>query len=345
MLLDSKEALMRHATDTITSRGPRDATSDNMTRLIVLVTLFVVCVMGLVTSAGSARAKVAGPNGQLVFARYDPAIDDSHVFTANPDGTHEQQLLSTAAEIPHWSPDGSAIAMICCPDLGLAPTIINADGSGLTQLPIPPGFPAGACNVWSADGSRLACGFGGFDPPQPDRDGMYTLRASDGGAVVQVTTTSGEDGAFDYSPEGGRIVFFRIDYSRPERNRTALFVVNVDGGGLRRITSWGLGGFTASWSPDGRWILFDANGRIWSVHPDGSGLRKLAIDTGGRDYFAQQPVWSPDGTMIALSMFIPGDGGHLDIYTVRSDGTGLVQVTHSPTGDEFPDWGTHALAT
>ena len=49
--------------------------------------------------------------------------------------------------------------------------------------------------------------------------------------------------------------------------------------------------------------------------------------------------------MIALSMFIPGDGGHLDIYTVRSDGTGLVQVTHSPTGDEFPDWGTHALAT
>ena len=131
------------------------------------------------------------------------------------------------------------IAMICCPDLGLAPTIINADGSRLTQLPIPPGFPAGACNVWSADGLRLACGFGGFDPPQPDRDGMYTLRASDGGAV-QVTTTSGEDGAFDYSPEGGRIVFFRIDYSRPERNRTALFVVNVDGGGLGRITSWDL---------------------------------------------------------------------------------------------------------
>src|SRR5580765_2473254 len=130
-VIDSKEALMNRATDPIASRDPRDATTNKMRRLIVLATLFVVSAMGLATSAGSARAKVVGPNGQLVFARYDPSIDDSHVFTSNPDGTHEQQLLSTAAEIPHWSPDGSRIAMICCPDLGLAPTIINADGSGL----------------------------------------------------------------------------------------------------------------------------------------------------------------------------------------------------------------------
>ena len=285
-----------------------------------------------------------GPNGQIVFARSDPAIDDSHIFTVNPDGTHEQQLLTTFAQIPHWSPDGTRIAMICC-DYGLAPTIVNADGSGFTQLPIPPGFPIGGCNVWSADGSRLACGFGGFDPPQPERDGMYTLRASDGGDPVQVTTQPGEDGADDYSPDGSRIVFFRIDYGRPERAQTALFVVNVDGSGLRRLTAWGLGGFTASWSPDGQWILFDANFRLWVVHPDGSGLEKILIDTGGRPYRAREPVWSPDGTMIALSMRILEDEAHRNIYTMRPDGSDLVQVTDSPTTDEFPDWGTHPLAT
>jgi len=315
--------------------------------------LSIVAMAGLVAavlaitggSASPVEAKVPGVNGQIVFARSDPAIDDSHVLTINPDGTHERQILDTAAEIPHWSPDGTRIAVICCP-FGLAPTIINADGTGLTQLPIPAGFPPGGCNVWSADGSRLACGFGDFDPPQPERNGMYTMRASDGGDVFQVTTSPGEDGAFDYSPDGNRIVLFRIDPTRPPfgQENIALFVVNVDGSDLHRVTPWGLGTFTASWSPDGQWILFNSNGRVWIVHPDGSGLRKIRIETGGRKYFAaQDPVWSPDGTRIALSLFVVGDGGHLDIYTMKSDGSDLVQVTHSPTGDEFPDWGTHAL--
>jgi TolB protein len=315
-----------------------------MSRLIASVAVLVLTVLGLVAAPGPTQAKVAGPNGQIVFARSDPAIDNSHIFTVNPDGTHEQQLFGTFAQIPRWSPDGARIAMICC-DFGLAPTIINADGSGFTQLPIPPGFPIGGCNVWSADGSRLGCGFGGFDPPQPERDGMYTLRASDGSDPVQVTTQPGEDGVDDFSPDGSRIVFFRIDYSRPEKAHTALFIVNADGSGLRRLTSWGLGGFTASWSPDGQWILFDANFRLWVVHPDGSGLKKILIDTGGRPYRAREPVWSPDGTMIALSMRILEDGAHRDIYTIRSDGSDLVQVTNSPTTDEFPDWGTHPLAT
>jgi hypothetical protein len=29
----------------------------------------------------------------------------------------------------------------------------------------------------------------------------------------------------------------------------------------------------------------------------------------------------------------------MDIYTMKSDGSDLVQVTDSPTEDEFPDWG------
>jgi Tol biopolymer transport system component len=315
-----------------------------MRRLIALVPILAMTGLGLVVGTGPTQAKVPGSNGQIVFARSDPAVDNSYIFTINPDGTHEEQLLDTFAQIPTWSPDGSRIAMICC-DLALAPTIINADGSGFIQLPIPPGFPIGGCNVWSSDGTRLACGFGGFDPPQPERDGMYTLRASDGGDPIQVTTQPGEDGPDDFSPDGSRIVFFRIDYSRPEKVQTALFIVGVDGSGLRRLTSWGLGGLRASWSPDGRWIVFDNDTRIWVVHPDGSGLEKILIDTGGRPYRARQPAWSPDGTMIALSMRILEDGEHRDIYTMRPDGTHLVQVTDSPTMDEFPDWGTHSLAT
>ena len=68
---------------------------------IVAMLGLVVGVLAFTAGSGSpAHAKVPGTNGQLVFARYDPAIDDSHVFTVNPDGTHEHQLLNVRRRDP-----------------------------------------------------------------------------------------------------------------------------------------------------------------------------------------------------------------------------------------------------
>src|SRR5262249_16272418 len=75
----------------------------------------------------------------------------------------------------------------------------------------------------------------------------------------------------------------------------------------------------------------------------GSGLRQIPIDTGGSRYFAKDPVWSPNGNKIALALFLPQNGAQ-DIYTMNADGTGLTQVTASPTFHDEPHWGTHPLA-
>ena len=297
-----------------------------------------VLTAGASTLSPTAGAKVPGQNGQIVFARFDPTVDDSRVFTVNPDGSEEHQLFDGIAEVPRWSPDGTQIAMICC-QTNLAPTIINADGSGLRQLTIP--IPQNGFNVWSADGSRLAGAV--TSDVQPQLDGAYTLRSSDGGDFFRVTTAPGEDDPADYSPDGRRMVLVRHDPTRPQNAQNAVFVVNIDGTGFRRLTPWGLGASGLSWSPNGKWILFASNGFIWVVHPDGSGLQQIRIDTGSPFYFAEDPVWSPEGKRIALSLFLPANG-HLDIYTMGADGRNLVQVTHSPTGDEVPDWGTHPLA-
>src|SRR5215469_2151444 len=106
---------------------------------ICTIGLFVLALTALVvyrvTSAGSAYAAFPGSNGRITFARFNPAIGDFTLFTANPDGSHESQLTTFPAFVSDWSPDGSKIAFDFPSDAtsGNIATI-NPDGSGFVQL-------------------------------------------------------------------------------------------------------------------------------------------------------------------------------------------------------------------
>jgi Tol biopolymer transport system component len=52
---------------------------------------------------------------------------------------------------------------------------------------------------------------------------------------------------------------------------------------------------------------------------------------------ASRPSFSPDGESVVLSGDV-GDG-QTDIYTARIDGTDVRQITMTPGGEEFADWG------
>ena len=67
-------------------------------------------------------------------------------------------------------------------------------------------------------------------------------------------------GGSAWSPDGKRLVFEAGTSPRGEpANSLALFVVNADGSGLRRLTPWSLNaGDRPDWSPDGELILFKA---------------------------------------------------------------------------------------
>lgn len=60
-------------------------------------------------TAPPSSAQPRGPNGQIVFARFDPLLDDTTIYTANPDGSHARQALGLPAACPRWSPDGTRI--------------------------------------------------------------------------------------------------------------------------------------------------------------------------------------------------------------------------------------------
>ena len=119
----------------------------------LIVTLAGVAALAAM-SAAPAAAKPRGPNGKIVFGRFDPSLGGTVFYTVNPDGTHEHQVLPLPLECPNWSPDGTRIASCGGPD-GSASAIINPDTGGFRELFSPDPALFLACFVWSPDAKRL----------------------------------------------------------------------------------------------------------------------------------------------------------------------------------------------
>src|SRR6266536_2157456 len=80
-------------------------------RLMKWIMAIALCA-AMAIDASAVQAKVPGPNGRIAFARFDTALPDTVIYTANSDGSNVVQLLDGAAEAPHWSPDGTLVAVL-----------------------------------------------------------------------------------------------------------------------------------------------------------------------------------------------------------------------------------------
>ena len=128
-----------------------------------------------------------------------------------------------------------------------------------------------------------------------------------------------------------------------------MFVVNVDGTGLKRLTPWRLDAASPDWSPDGHRILFNTYydyhpgkfSNVYSMRPDGSHWKLLTQTRHGVQSF--RPVWSPDGTRIVFTRFTSTGkkSGRVDLFTMTADGTHVHRLTNMPRAfPTNPDWGT-----
>jgi Tol biopolymer transport system component len=311
-------------------------------------------------SNASTTGAVPEPKGRIVFNRGEGGTENIVTYTINPDGSDEQQLLlDGASENPRWSPDGTEIHIFCCGDGMVAHFIDPVTGNMRSLEPPDPAVELFCGGAWSPDGERLACE--GYGVEDPRRNGLYWVRSSDGSGLEQVTSNRvGQDIPGDFSPDGDRLAFVR----KGEDGQAGIFVTNVDGSGLRRISGRGQlvdDIFGGSWSPDGSQILFvareteDHHKAIWVVNADGTSPHQLRIEgtCGGPlsnpgSFGCYSPGWSPDGTKIVFVRSTPDPsvpaGFHENVYTVNADGTGLFQVTDGGV-DDNPDWGTPPLSS
>jgi len=241
---------------------------------------------------------------------------------------------------PHISPDGSWVAytvrtkyleknssetrLWMVPTAGGEPMPMTATGSSIWS-------PS-----WSPDGKYLT--FAARSRGQGSQ--LFSLDLKGGGERVQITNIEGGIGGYKWSPDGKRLLLtisdkieeksdgpwvidqlkFKQDYvGYLNRQRTHLYVHDLEAKTTIQITNGDYDDYGATWSPDGSKIAFVSNR---TAEPDASSNTDIWLVDPGTPYDQQEPVrvttnpgtdgspiWHPDGERI----------GYLMTYTDRTD--------------------------
>jgi TolB protein len=123
----------------------------------------------------------------------------------------------------------------------------------------------------------------------------FGLRTSDTGfGDIETITNVETDTAPSLSPDGSKVAFM----SRREENWD-VYVVNVDGSGLQRLTRDSSQDGLPVWAPDGNAIAFvsDRGGvwAVWVMTPDGKGISQLFTIPGTPDGFVGEDTYASRG--------------------------------------------------
>jgi len=188
--------------------------------------------------------------------------------------------------------------------------IADTKGNQLKQLTFEPGYDAEP--TVSPKGDKIV-----FTSTRTGDLELFTMNI-DGSDVQQVTHKLGYDGGAFFSPDGTKLIFRS---SRPKTEddikeykdllaqglvqptNMDLYICNIDGSELRKITDLGNANWAPFFHPSGEKIIFSSNHKsqrsfnLFMVNVDGTGLEQITYDT----VFDAFPMFSPDGKKLIFS--------------------------------------------
>jgi Tol biopolymer transport system component len=278
-----------------------------------------------IANADGTKLRAVGESAQPIWSRDGRQLLiaglDAEIRLAGPDGSDAR--LIAQGDTPTWAPDGRSFAF------GSGPSIVVADAAGQVQRTIAirrdPQCPASSCGhaatdaAWSPTGDTIVFVYSTVQSGSRGVSQLYTVSADGSGLRALPTDFAVWNPV--WSPDGKRIAFIQVDGFERER----LHVIDLETGVNRVLTgserfAWApqadliasvdsstgdlfradgrwhrhLPGVTgASWSPDGRRLVFARAGGIWIS--DRLGIHAGRVATG------RSPAWSPRGGTIAFS--------------------------------------------
>ena len=309
------------------------------------------------TSAPTAFAVLPGEPGivynwpRLADGRWAiflmrPDESDAHEIAADVPGEHKR---------PAWSPDGSRLAFVVQDTDHPEGSIwtANADGSGAallsaggTECPVGLFHPA-----WSPDGTKLAvvCYPGGAD-----LNSIAVLDLATKSIRQLATFTSPEvlDNAPTWSPDGASIAFdiLHWDPTGAFLDGSVVATVPVAGGEIDRLTSPASFMSHPDWSPDGTELVMNSYdlgniastpnaSNLYTIKPDGSGLRQITHSSVDGLMRIGTPNWDPDGSRIAVSVLTATGPAFTfaHVHLAFVDAAGGEPVLISTLSGKYPD--------
>ncbi len=306
-----------------------------MTRRLLASAIFAAFLAGLTATAASPSDKaferghrpilfnIVGRNGEQV-ATVNPAGQDVRRLTDFNAGTGEAQ----------WAPAGGRIVVERF--IRGRPGALYSMGPGGERLRRLSSGCHGQCledfePAWSNNGDLIAFNraFGPVVNGTAREIDMMIMRRN--GKNIEVLERfrfrnvagkrSLEPHSPDFSPDDSKLAITLVDVASPSL-KSALFTYTFATGEFARVTPWRLSAGNADWSANGR-ILFNSNyfspgtSDLYTIAPDGSGLRRVTNYPGNRSAFA--PTWSPSNRRIAFSVAGPGVPPHPVVMNVGGD--------------------------
>jgi Tol biopolymer transport system component len=290
-----------------------------------LITLIAAGIAIAIVAVPAAEAGFPGMNGRIAYNKMGDYNKDIH--TIDPITKDEDQLTTDPADDydAAVSPDGTKIAFASersgCVDI----YVMNADGSGQTQL-TETGFAIDWSPAWSPDGTKIA-----FTSYRDGNAEIYVMKA-DGSNETRLTDNPATDHQPAWSPDGTEIAFSSDRDGDEEIYTLSVLKPAV----IQQLTSNSARDTAPNWSPDGTMIAFHSDqdapaNHIYTMNANGSSQLLLTLGL--------FPAWSPDGTKLTFARDQGELGWNPDIYTINVDGSNEDKLTSAVDLENNPDWG------